>query len=121
MVTVPAKVMYIRAFCDRADVSALQTLTAIIGRKQISERLVTEAAYLAVDSGGFVTDGIDYQAAVARGDQAGAQEIRLRFEQRLAEVRRLGFAAFGFDINTSDDPKAQPLRDILNRHKKRLP
>ena len=119
-VTVQAKIMYMRSLCARQEVSALATLTARAGRKQLGERMATEAVNLAADSGGFQRDAVDYQLAISKNDRAAAALVRKRFDERFDEVHRLVLAALNIDLHTSDDPRARALNKVLERNRARI-
>ena len=114
-VTPLAKILYLTAFLERNEVAAIATLTDMAERRELNERMRTEAAYAVVKARAIDTDRIAIQTAVSRGDTAAAALHRERFELRRAEARRFIQAALGFNVDTSDDPKAAPLRRLLNR------
>ena len=120
-ITVQAKVMYLRSLCARKEISALETVTALIERRQLSERMATEAVYLAADAGGFQMDAVDYQQAISKGDREAAAKVRERFDKRFDQVHRLVLAATNLDLRTSEDPRAKALNKLLERNRKRLP
>ena len=114
-VTPLAKILYLTAFLERREVAAIATLTDMAERRELNERMRIEAAYAVVRAKAFDVDRIAIQTALAKGDTAAAAQHRERLELRRTEAKRFIHAALGFDLDTSDDPKAAPLRRLLNR------
>jgi hypothetical protein len=114
-VTNRARAVYLKALCARQELDAIRALTGLAERRELDERTAIEACYAAAGARALDLDRLAQQRALAEGNAAAAAEARDRHERRRAEIRVLIQAALGFDVDTSDDPRASALKRLLDR------
>jgi hypothetical protein len=114
-VTNQARTLYLKALCAREEVEAIRSLTGLAERRQLDPQTATEACYAAAGARSLDLDRVAEAKALAEGNAAEATKARERRARRRAEIKALIQAALGIDVDTSEDPRAPPLRRLLDR------